>query len=783
METNKNIRSIYSVKSRMRPFWGIVAAVCSFSACAEITQIYPSDEGLDTSVYLKVTPAPKHEDTSNVFHAFTKPVLIMQDNAGVDVLAKDMQNFFSEKLKSKLPVNENAEGKDLVIRAAVNRKLLAENKIPADNAEGYVLKIGRLKDCIEAQVTGGSPRGVQHGLQSLRQLLISWKGRTIIKLTDIADWPTYDARFVKRQSPYWIAMAAKYKMNGATVQSSIDYNGDFKEYEKGLAAAQVNIRKGLLDSLIMVNMGNYISGDGDWEAKVLEHYANLAKFGYNYIAVMYDDKMTYLNKSGEKRFGDYAGAQVYYVNKIYDMLKKDPANIKMGFMPNFYYGDDIDENYVRQIKGRVNSDVALFWAGKGCPGKDIDAAYVNEVLKLYGFEKMWHYMNWPQCGNPYYTENYGPLVNHDMGNPDIMKLVTVSTTTYQMALPTSFITVCDYLWNPEAYNPETSFRLAVKEMVPPEAYRAFYDLLKYLSDSSGFVKLSEKNPMYSAETAEERRKLLIDRCDEIDRLAAACEATEFSKEPAIIKCLAEVKGRKGDYLKMLKELEDGYFAEIAKKTVECPKLPAPPKIDGNIDDPAWTGAAAGGGFTTINGKLEAPYQTDFKVFRTDKAIYLAIRCQEPSIEKLINLDNDEYPRPLFKKYDAFLWWYDEIEVFFDPGHDCRDVYQIIINPLGMKEAFKYDSLKYGYFNKTNTSRIYPDISGAVNRTKDSWAVELEIPFAVFGAAGNAEDWGFEIGRTRTVDKKMKYTLWSPLTWGFQEAANFGTIKMGKDKER
>ena len=769
------------MKLRIRPFLGVVAAACSFSAYAEIRQIYPSDEGLDTSVYLKVTPAPKHESTSNVFYAFANPVLIMQDNAGNDGLAKNMQDFFIEKLKSKLAVNENAEGKDLVIRAAVNRKFLSENKIPENNDEGYVLKIARLKDCVEAQITGGSLRGVQHGLQSLKQLLIFWKGRAVIKLTDIADWPTYDARFVKRQSPYWIGMAAKYKMNGATVQSSIDYKGDLKEYEKALATAQGNIRKGHLDSLIMVNMGNYISGDGEWEAKILDHYKNLAKLGYDHIAVMYDDKMTYLSRSGEKRFGDYVNAQVYLVNKIHEMLKAEYGSVKLGFMPNFYYGDDIDENYVSQIKGKINKDVAFFWAGKGCPGKDIDEAYINDVLRQYGMVKMWHYTNWPQCGNPYYTENYGPLVNHDMGKPDISKLVTVSTTTYQMALPTSFITMCDYLWNPEAYEPELSFKLAVKEMVPPEAYREFYNLLKYLSEVGGFVKLTEKNPMYYSENPAEREKIIVERCEKIDSLVLACESTDFSKKPEIVKFLAEMKNRKSDYVKMLKELESGNSSDIKKRTVDCPVLATPPLMDGNIDDAVWANASAGNHFTTINGKTEAPYQTSFKIFRTDKAIYLAIRCDEPAMEKLINLDNEKFPRPLFKKYDAFLWWYDEIEIFLDPGHDCKDVYQLIINPLGMKEAFKYDSHKYGYFNLENFKRIYPEISGMVNRANDTWIIELEIPLTVFGTDKNENDWGFEVCRTRTIDKTMKYTLWSPLTWGFQEAKNFGILKMGKEK--
>ena len=182
---------------------------------------------------------------------------------------------------------------------------------------------------------------------------------------------------------------------------------------------------------------------------------------------------------------------------------------------------------------------------------------------------------------------------------------------------------------------------------------------------------------------------------------------------------------------------------------------------------------------SIRAVKAAPHQTSLRMLRHKDKLYFAIRCEETHLEDPAFLQIDfDYPLAINKEPGGYLWWAESIELFLDPGRDRKRVFQTMLNPWGLKQCFTYDTVKYGYFNIENqvADADYPVI-GKIQLLKDAWVIECSIPLSAFGPEGPDGEWGFNLARTRRlrVGDGMKYSSWTPLGWGFQDAGTFGIL--------
>ena len=242
--------------------------------------------------------------------------------------------------------------------------------------------------------------------------------------------------------------------------------------------------------------------------------------------------------------------------------------------------------------------------------------------------------------------------------------------------------------------------------------------------------------------------------------------------------LEGMAGRKERALERLAREEKIEAEGKTPRELVCPLVERAPTLDGLLDDDVWEKAALADRFTDLRGNEVAPHQTRVRVLRTSERIYFAVVCDEPHIASPQFLDvGFEYPLAISEEPGASLWWAESTELFLDPGRDRRHVYQLMLNPWGLKQCLQFSSARYGFYGKTDQRGGNWPVIGKANKLKAAWTLEFAIPLSVFGEEKPVGTWGFNVTRNRrmTVGKGMKWSTWTPLGWGFQDARNFGKL--------
>ena len=111
------------------------------------------------------------------------------------------------------------------------------------------------------------------------------------------------------------------------------------------------------------------------------------------------------------------------------------------------------------------------------------------------------------------------------------------------------------------------------------------------------------------------------------------------------------------------------------RSVTALRVDRPPRIDGDLSEPAWREAEAAGDFFRAQQTRGTParLRTEAHVLYDTAAIYVGFRCWEPDMAGL---------RETLTRRDTRVWDDDAVEVVFDTFHDRRNAYIFGINTLG-----------------------------------------------------------------------------------------------------
>ena len=159
-----------------------------------------------------------------------------------------------------------------------------------------------------------------------------------------------------------------------------------------------------------------------------------------------------------------------------------------------------------------------------------------------------------------------------------------------------------------------------------------------------------------------------------------------------------------------------------------------PKIDGKLDDACWQKATQLD-FRLLDGDSGQPKcPTWAKLTATDQALYIAVHCAEPQMDKL---------KSQKRQRDENVWEDDSVEVFLRPGADPgRDYLHLILNADA--------SLLDEYAGKKDYTGSF---EVAADKGKDGWTVEIAIPFESLklpDKTRQAGPWRLNVTRMRTV---------------------------------
>src|SRR5437870_8026361 len=219
-------------------------------------------------------------------------------------------------------------------------------------------------------------------------------------------------------------------------------------------------------------------------------------------------------------------------------------------------------------------------------------------------------------------------------------------------------------------------------------------------------------------------------------------------------------------LLLLQGAADGgptYHGLAKQLDVRIPRIESTVKIDGVLDEPAWSRAALLTGFSQyrpVDGR-PAEDSTDVLVWYAPDAIYFGIRAFEPHghVVRATLADRDNI--------DAD----DHVAILLDTYLDHRRATMFAVNPLGVQEDGVWSDgvaagaaggpSAGGRFDATidlNPDYVYQS-KGRV--TPWGYEVEVRIPFkSLRYQSGETQDWGIQI--IRTTQRTGYEDTWTPV---------------------
>jgi hypothetical protein len=160
----------------------------------------------------------------------------------------------------------------------------------------------------------------------------------------------------------------------------------------------------------------------------------------------------------------------------------------------------------------------------------------------------------------------------------------------------------------------------------------------------------------------------------------------------------------------------------------CRRAPIPIKIDGRLDDPAWTDADWTEVFGDIEGEAKPTprYRTRVQMLWDDRYLYVGAYLEEPNVWATLT------------ERDAIIFQDNDFEVFIDPDGDTHDYYELEMNALNTV----WDLLLVRPYRDGGPAvhawdiqglRTGVHVMGTLNDPSDSdkaWTLEIALPFAV-----------------------------------------------------
>ncbi len=175
------------------------------------------------------------------------------------------------------------------------------------------------------------------------------------------------------------------------------------------------------------------------------------------------------------------------------------------------------------------------------------------------------------------------------------------------------------------------------------------------------------------------------------------------------------------------------------------RVDEPPRLDGRLDDRAWTLALPQTKFMQAypNSGAEPSEPTQFRVVFDDDHLYFGIRCEESDPSQVIARDMSR---------DGSLFSDDYCAIVFDTFLDRRNGYYFGFNANGAR----YDALITGNRSFDESWDGIWEVRG--RRDDRGWAAEVKIPFKTLAFDPASDTWGFNV--SRNLKTRFERVRWS-----------------------
>ena len=366
--------------------------------------------------------------------------------------------------------------------------------------EAYILRITEEGISMEAQ----TDRGVHYAFMTLFQLI---KDSGPFPLVTVKDAPRnrqrgviegfYGTAWTHEYRKELFAFMGQNKMN-AYIYAPKDDPKHRAQWRSLYTGAELERMTDLIDTakenyvkfIYAISPGGDINLGSGYEAdfqKLMAKCEQIYELGCRDFAIFLDDIPTLDARGHGKLLTDFQTRFVETHEGVSNLIAITTE-----------YGDPFLTDYTNQIAPLIHKDIELMWTGPGVIPESITNDSLRHILRTYGRNVLiwWNYPVNDTLANHLFM---GPCVNLEK---DLYKSITGLTANpmnqgYASLVP--LFTTGDYLWNPEAYDAETSLAAACRELMP-DAHEALLHFIS-MTCASGINKNTDSVELQALLTA------------------------------------------------------------------------------------------------------------------------------------------------------------------------------------------------------------------------------------------------------------------------------------------
>ncbi|PIU64878.1 MAG: hypothetical protein COS84_07725 [Armatimonadetes bacterium CG07_land_8_20_14_0_80_40_9] len=308
-------------------------------------------------------------------------------------------------------------------------------QIVKESGSSFEIPLGEIKDYPLFPVRGILEGGYDVWTHKQRLKILKWLGK--LKMNYYMYCPK-DGFYFRRQ---WRRMYPEEELE------------NFKEYLKTCKENHIVFCYSLSPAMSMV-----YSRESEFET-LLKKYRQIQDLGVKNFSIFFDDVLPLLsNPEDRAKFKSVAEAEVYVTNRLYKKLKERDPEVRLAFVPNQYW--DVKRSaYLDTVKEKLNPEIDIGWTGMKITADKITKQDAQKFIDYLGKR--------PGLGDN--LSPLGPIYDRSGDLYETCDAYIVNPCGFAspgIAQLTKFFasTLADYAWNPLAYEPERSFRIACEKL-------------------------------------------------------------------------------------------------------------------------------------------------------------------------------------------------------------------------------------------------------------------------------------------------------------------------------
>lgn len=216
--------------------------------------------------------------------------------------------------------------------------------------------------------------------------------------------------------------------------------------------------------------------------KLVSKLEPLSRDGVHNFALFFDDvPSTFTHVSDIQKYGSFAEAHADLSNRLYAELRKLAPENTLIVCPTEYYHNDATP-YLRELGQKLHPQIPLVWTGMGVLSQSLTAGDVLKIRATIG-RKPFIWDNYPvndwDTGHIY----LGPIRNRNPLLPLTIAGYWSNPMNEAELSKIPLLTIADYFRSPETYNPEMSWRNALRRVGGARAYPYLFRLADLMTGS------------------------------------------------------------------------------------------------------------------------------------------------------------------------------------------------------------------------------------------------------------------------------------------------------------